>query len=61
MSNLPEINYSKVSQIQAEKLKESEFQLVQMQVLAETLMEERNEALRELEELKSKKPGDSNV
>lgn len=50
MSNLPEIDYAKVSQLQAERLKESEYQLIQMQVLAESLLEQRDEALTKLKE-----------
>lgn len=55
MSNLPAIDYAKVSQLQAERLKETEYQLIQIQVLAETLLAERDEALAKLQSIEEER------
>jgi hypothetical protein len=50
MSNLPQIDPAKLAQKLATKNAEQSYQLVQLEVLAEALRDERDEALQKLEE-----------
>lgn len=48
MSNLPEIDHQKVANKLAVKLAEANLQITQIEALAESLRDQRDEALREL-------------
>lgn len=53
MSNVPEVDLSKVVNRYATKLSETEMQLFQVEAIAESLMIERDAAVAELEEYKA--------
>lgn len=53
MTDLPEINYQTVSQKLNAKLTDLTFQNVQLEVLAEALKAERDQARKELDDLKT--------